>query len=284
MEKRRFGRTGHMSSVAIFGGFALSEGTQAEADQVMEKVIEAGVNHIDIAPSYGHAEARLGPWMPRIRDQFFLGCKTMERDKVGANKEMHESLKRLKTDSFDLYQIHAITNMNELDQATRSGAALDAMIEARKQGLTKHIGITGHGLEAPTVFLEALARFDFDTVLFAVNFVLFAIPEYRIKAEELLATCAKRDVGVMAIKAIAKAPWGDRDKTSIVWYEPFTDEKYIQDGVNFTLSQNVTGFCTAGDPTLLPVVLNSCENHVPMNADEQAAIMAEAGKFENIFT
>src|SRR6266498_5366843 len=142
MEKRRFGRTGHMSTVAIFGGAAFYQISQEDADTVMEQIIAAGINHIDIAPSYGQAEERVGPWMPRERSRFFLGCKTMERTKEGAWKEMQESLKRLQTETFDLYQCHAVTSMQELDAVTMKGGALEAFVEAREQGLTKYLGIT----------------------------------------------------------------------------------------------------------------------------------------------
>src|SRR6185295_17218035 len=155
METRRFGRIGHMSTVAIFGAAAFGKISPADADKVMEMVIEAGVNHIDVAPSYGQAEIRIGPWMPRERERFFLGCKTMERTKDGAWKEMHESLKRLQTETFDLYQCHAITTMEELDAVTRTGGALEAFVEARQEGLTQFIGITGHGVNAPQIYLEA---------------------------------------------------------------------------------------------------------------------------------
>src|SRR5512142_1580205 len=179
METRRFGRTGHMSTIAIFGGAAFWQISQEDADRVMESVIEAGINHIDVAPSYGQAEIRIGPWMPRARQRFFLGCKTMERTKEGAWKEMHESLKRLQTETFDLYQFHAITTLEELDKITMKGGALEAFVEARREGLIRFIGITGHGAQAPQIYLEALRRFDFDSVLFPLNFVQIANPEFR---------------------------------------------------------------------------------------------------------
>ena len=144
METRRFGRTGHMSTVAIFGAAAFGQISQADADKVMEQVIEAGVNHIYIAPSYGQAEERVGPWMPRERNRFFLGCKTTERMKGGAWDEMQRSLKRLQVESFDLYQCHAITRMEELDAVTMKGGALEAFEEARREGLTKFIGKIGN--------------------------------------------------------------------------------------------------------------------------------------------
>src|SRR5512138_1286913 len=197
METRRFGRTGHMSTIAIFGAAAFFEISQKDADQVMELVIESGINHIDVAPGYGQAEIRVGPWMPRERGRFFLGCKTMERTKEGAWKEMHTSLKRLQTEAFDLYQCHAITTMAELDAVTMQGGALEAFVEARQEGLTRFIGITGHGAQAPQIYLEALRRFDFDSVLFPLNFVQMANPEFREAAEELIAACKSKDVGTM---------------------------------------------------------------------------------------
>lgn len=283
METRRFGRTGHMSTVAIFGAAAFWQVSQAEADAVMEQVIAAGVNHIDVAPSYGQAEERLGPWLARERDRFFLGCKTMERTKAGAMAELHRSLARLQVESFDLYQIHAITSMAELDEATRAGGALDAMVEARNAGLTRFIGITGHGFDSPAVFLEALRRFDFDSVLFPLNFVQYANPTFRQNAEELLRQCRTRDVGTMIIKAVTKGPWGERPKTHTTWYEPFTDLEHIQQAVNFALSQDVTGLCTAGDRQVLPLMLQACQNFTPLTPAEQAELISTAAAYEPLF-
>jgi aryl-alcohol dehydrogenase-like predicted oxidoreductase len=186
VETRRFGRTGHESTVAIFGAAALWEVGQAEADEVMEQVIAAGVNHIDVAPSYGIAEERVGPWLARERDRFFVGCKTTERSKAGAALELRQSRERLQLDHFDLYQLHAITSIEELDEVTRPGGALEVVVEARDAGLTHYIGITGHGVDSPAIFIEALRRFDFDSVLFPLNFVQYANPTYRRSCEELL--------------------------------------------------------------------------------------------------
>jgi len=283
MQTRRFGRTGHRSTVAIFGAFALSESDQEEADRTMERVIEAGVNHIDVAPTYGIAEQRLAPWMKRERDRFFLGCKTMERDREGAARGLRSSLKRLETEAFDLFQIHAITRWEELDEVTRPGGALEALVEARDSGLTRYIGITGHGHDAPTIFLEALRRFDFDSMLFPINPVLYALPEYRKNTEELLAKCRQKDVGTMIIKSIAKRPWGDRAHEYITWYEPLRDPERIQQAVNFALSQPVTGLCTAGDPEILPKMLAACENFSPLDEAEQEALISASGQYETIF-
>ena len=283
MEKRRFGRTGHQSTVAIFGAAAFWEIEQKDADRVMEMVIEAGINHIDIAPSYGQAELRIGPWMKTERERFFLGCKTMERTKEGAWREMYESLKRLHTDSFDLYQCHAVTTFDELDALFAKGGAMEAMIEAREQGLTKYLGITGHGVDAPAIYLEALRRFDFDSVLFPMNFVQMAMPEFRKAAEELIAVCKAKDAGTMVIKSITKGPWGEKPKTATTWYEPFDKMDEIQRGVNFVLSHDVTGVCTAGDTKILPMVIQACENFTPLNAQEQEEMIKSGAQFEALF-
>jgi aryl-alcohol dehydrogenase-like predicted oxidoreductase len=273
-----------MSTVAIFGAAAFGKISQADADKVMEMVIEAGVNHIDVAPSYGQAELRIGPWMPRERKRFFLGCKTMERTKDGAWKEMHESLQRLQTETFDLYQSHAVTTMEELDAVTMKGGALEAFVQARQEGLTQFIGITGHGVNAPQIYLEALRRFDFDSVLFPLNFAQMANPEYREYAEELIATCKAKDVGTMIIKSITKAPWGDREHTATTWYEPFDNSEEIQKGVNFALSYDITGLCTAGDTRVLPIMLKACENFRRLSDSEKEEMIESGKQYEPLFT
>lgn len=286
MENRRFGRTGHMSSVAIFGAAALWEVMQDEADAAMDLALAAGVNHIDVAPQYGLAEERLGSWMARgegRRERFFLGCKTMERTKAGAAAELRHSLDLLRTDRFDLYQIHAVTSLEELDEVTRTGGALDAVLEARDEGLTRWIGITGHGVDAPAVFLEALRRFDFDSVLFPLNFVQMANPSFRANGEELIRVCREKDVGTMIIKSITRGPWGDRPETHTTWYRPFTEPEEIRRAVDFVLSHDVTGICTAGDTRLLPLVLEACERFTPMTAEERDALVASAAAYEPLF-
>lgn len=283
METRRFGRSGHQSSVAIFGGAGLGGVTQDVADRAMEQIIAAGVNHIDVAASYGEAELRVGPWMERERNRFFLGSKTEERQQQGAWDSVQRSLERLRTDHLDLIQIHAITRMDELDAVLAPGGVLDALLQAREQGLTKYIGITGHGNDAPAIFLEALRRFDFDSILFPINFVQYAMPDYRRNAEALVAECRKRDVGTLIIKAVGKGVWRDAPRTADTWYVPFTDPAQIQAGVNFSLSQDVTGLCTAGDVNVLPLFLEACENFTPLTRAEQDALIATADRYESVF-
>ncbi len=284
METRMFGRTGHLSTVAIFGAAAFWNVTQPEADRVMEQVIAAGINHIDVAPSYGLAEERIGPWMPAERSRFFLGCKTMERSRDGALAEMERSLKRLQVDQFDLYQIHAITTLEELDAATQKGGALEGILEAQAAGLTRHIGITGHGLQAPALFLEGLRRFRFDSVLFPLNARMYAEPDYRRDAEALIAECKEQNVGTMVIKTITKGPWGDQPKTHTTWYEPFDDAEKIQNAVNFALSQDISGLCTAGDIRVLPLVLDACQRFTTMSESAQLAYVQAVADLVPLFT
>jgi aryl-alcohol dehydrogenase-like predicted oxidoreductase len=283
METRRFGRSGHLSTVAIFGAAAFWDTEQAQADESMRLVIEHGVNHIDVAPSYGKAEERLGPWLQQERDRFFIGCKTMERTREGAALELDRSLKRLRIEAFDLYQIHAVTSMAELDQVTRPGGSLEAALQARTAGLTRYIGITGHGVDSPAIFCEALERFDFDSVLFPLNYVQFANPDFRRNTETLLKMCQARDVGVMAIKSITRGPWGQQTKNHATWYQPFDDPEKIQQAVNFTLSQPVTGICTAGDVQILPLVLQACEDFAPLKPDIQKALIQAGKSLEPLF-
>ncbi len=283
MQTRRFGRTNHMSTVAIFGAAAFWEISQPDADKVMEQIINAGINHIDVAPSYGQAELRIGPWMQRERQRFFLGCKTQERTKTAAWKELQESIKLLQTESFDLYQLHAVTSFEELDQVTMPGGALEAAIQAQKAGLTRFIGITGHGVQAPAIYLEALKRFDFDTILFPLNFIQMANPQYRKDVENLISECIKKDVGTMVIKSITKGPWGEKDHTATTWYEPFEQLHEIQTAINFALSHPITGICTAGDTRILPLVIQACENFEHLSKTEMDALISSPKGYQPLF-
>lgn len=282
MQKRRFGRTGHMSSIIIFGAFAVGQLPQEEADTVMEMVLEHDVNHIDVAPSYSDAELRLGPWLEKHRERFFVGCKTFLRGRAEAREELERSLERLRIDSFDLYQLHAVTTMEELDLCFAPGGSMEAILEARDEGLTRYLGITSHGFQAPAVHLEALRRFDFDSVLFALNFKLWAEEEYRRDALALLEVAVERDVGTMVIKSLARAPWGDREKRYHTWYEPFDDAQMIDRVLRFTLSQPVTGAISSGDARLLPMILDAAQRFEPMSDAEQLALMATAGDYEHL--
>jgi predicted aldo/keto reductase-like oxidoreductase len=283
MEKRRFGRTDHWSTIIVFGAFAVGLVSQEEADATMALLMEHGVNHIDVAPSYFDAELRLGPWLEKYRERFFLGCKTQLRSRSEARAELERSLARLRVEAFDLYQLHAVTNMEELDQCFAAEGPLKAIQRAREEGLTRYVGITSHGWLAPAVQLEALRRFDFDSLLFPLNFKMWADDDYRHKLEELLAVAGERDVGTMAIKTWAQSPWGEEAQAYHTWYKPFEEAEMVERALRFTLSQPVTAAISAGDSRLLPGILAVAERYQPLDEREQTRLLSLAGKYETIF-
>ncbi len=285
MEQRRLGRIGHMSSVAIYGAASLGGVTQDEADQSIEFALQAGINHFDTAASYGDAELRLGPWMKKIRNQIFLATKTGDRDKDSARRSIERSLTRLQVDHVDLLQLHAVTSFEELDQVTGKDGALEAAIWAKEQGMVKNIGITGHGHMAPKVHLEGLRRYPFATVLTPLNFILYNNAEYRNAFHALVEETARQDTGLMVIKAIAKGPWESEEaKRYATWYEPFDQQERIDRSVAFVLSQpGITGFATAGDVHLLPLIAKAVEKYRRMSSDEQQGLLDEAVNFASPF-
>jgi aryl-alcohol dehydrogenase-like predicted oxidoreductase len=272
-----------MSTVVTFGAASIGRVVQEVADRAVQAALDHGVNHVDVAPRYGDAELRLQPWMARVRDRVFLGCKTGERTRDGARADLGRSLERLGVERFDLYQLHAVGKMDELDACTAPGGALETLVEARREGLTRWLGITGHTHDAPRTHLEALRRFDFDTVMFPLNFVLWADPRYREDATALLEECQRRDVGVHIIKTVAKDPWGERERIHTTWYEPFTDQATIDRAVAFVLSQSVTTLCSVGDVTVLPRVLDAAERFRPLTGEAQDALVATAGAYHSPF-
>lgn len=247
-----FGRTGHISTRTIFGAAALARVTQAEADRTMETVIEFGANHIDVAASYGEAELRLGPWMARRRDEFFLATKTGQRTREAARDEIHRSLDRLQTDRIDLIQLHNLAQEDEWQVALGPGGALEAAIEAREAGLVRFIGVTGHGLGIAATHQRSLERFPFDSVLFPYSYMLMQNPTYAADVEALLALCAERGVAVQTIKAITRAPWGDNERTAATWYDPLRDQEDIDLAAGWVLGNPQVFLNTVGDITLLP--------------------------------
>ncbi len=284
MQTQQLGRTGHHSSWIIFGGAAFWELDSTAAADSLNFALSAGINHIDVAPTYGVGEVRVGEWLPPHREKFFLGCKTVERSRAAAWTQLHESLQKLHTDTLDLHQLHAVTTFEELNAAMGEGGAIEALIQAREEGLTRFLGITGHGLLAPQIQMAALERFDFDTVMFPINPVLYANTQYRRDAENLLAMCREKQVGVMAIKALAKAPWGDRPKTYAPWYEPYAEQESITQQVRFVLSQaGVTAIPMAGDVRLLPLLVQAVQDFTPMSMEEQETLIATASALEPLF-
>ncbi|MGH9016549.1 MAG: aldo/keto reductase [Acidimicrobiales bacterium] len=281
METRRLGRTGHASSVAVLGAACLWDADPDTAAVVVDQALAAGVNHLDVAPRYGRAQELLGPIIAPVRDRLFVGCKTQRRRRDGVRAHLEESLRLLNCDHFDLYQMHAVTDLEELD--ARAGA-VEAMVAARDEGLCRFIGITGHNLSAPAAHAEALRRHDLDTVMFPVNPRLWADDPYRRDAEELLEEAGRRDVGVIAIKAAAARPWGERDRTAGTWYEPYVTVDDVTRGVHFALSvPGVQAVCTPGDADVLVTALAAAESFTPMDGAARQRASAVVASEAHIF-
>jgi aryl-alcohol dehydrogenase-like predicted oxidoreductase len=268
IDRRRLGRTGHMSSLAILGmaAFAAIEDT-AVADAAIAEALEGGVNHIDVAPQYGRAQEHLGRTLPAFRDRVLLGCKSLERTRDGFWRDLENSLRVLCTDRIDLHQFHAVVDDATLDAILGPGGAAEAMLEARDQGLVRWIGLTGHMEHVARVANRALEVIDLDTVMLPVNPAMMALPDYRRDLEQLFATAAERDLGVMGIKAVARGPWGAGAVPAYhTWYQPLEERDAMQRAVNFALSQRITAVPTVGDLRLLPAMLDCVRAFTPMSA------------------
>ena len=285
MQQRRLGRLGHHSSVLIYGAAALAEADQDTADASIGLALDAGINHFDVAASYGDAELRLGPWMPEIRDRIFLATKTGLRDRDQAWAQVNASLERLRTDHVDLIQIHAVGDLAELDLVTRPGGSLEAAVRARDEGLAGAVGITGHGHEAPATHLEALARFPFDTVLSPLNWVLAQDPAYLAAYQALAAEVQAQDAGLMIIKSAARRNWPEPvEHTYTTWYEPFDDQERITAAVAWVLAhEEVTGIATPGDVRLLPLVIEAERHLGELSSEDTEAVLARAGAYSSPF-
>jgi aryl-alcohol dehydrogenase-like predicted oxidoreductase len=252
-----FGRSGHMSTRTIFGAASLGHITQQEADHTLEILLQYGVNHIDVASSYGEAELRIAPWLAHDRSQFYVATKADARTAQEAKEELHRSLERMRIDYVDLWQLHSLADPIEWDIALSPGGAIDAAVEAKKQGLIRAIGVTGHGLQIAATHRRSLERFDFDTVLLPYNYITMQNPYYAENFHALLSTCQQRNVAVQTIKSIAYQPWMGRQHTSNIWYEPLEDQQDIDMSVHWTLKQLGIFLNTVGDIHLLPRVLDA---------------------------
>jgi aryl-alcohol dehydrogenase-like predicted oxidoreductase len=264
METRRLGRLGHESSVLIYGAAALADVTQDVADASIQQALDGGINHFDVAASYGEAELRLGPWVPQIRDRIFLATKTGRRDRESAWREINASLERLQTDRVDLLQLHAIGDLDELDRATGAGGALEAALRAQDEGLVGAVGVTGHGQEAAQTHLEALRRYPFATVLTPLNPVLWRDDTYRTAYLALVDETRRQDAGLMTIKTVSRRNWQEgADQTHTTWYEPFQHQEAITAAVSWVLAHDeVAGIPTAGDVRLLGMLLEAERNRI----------------------
>lgn len=257
--KAPFGRTGHQSSRVLFGGAALSAVTQAQADSVFDVVVNSGINHLDVAASYGAAEDRVKPWLKRAPGQFFLATKTGERTAGAARQELERSLERMGVDHVDLWQLHNLADPIEWGTALGPGGALEAAVAARDEGLVRFIGVTGHGLQIAATHRQSLGRFDFDSVLLPYNYITMQNPYYAENFEALVATCAERDVAVQTIKSIAAGPWGDREHTRAPWYAPMEDPHDITLAVHWVLGRPGVFLNAVSDIDLLPLVIRAAE-------------------------
>jgi predicted aldo/keto reductase-like oxidoreductase len=285
VQQRRLGRVGHQSSVLIYGAAALAEVDQDTADASIRLALDAGINHFDVAASYGDAELRLGPWMSTIRDRIFLATKTGRRDREAAWAQVNQSLERLQTDRVDLIQVHAVGDPEELDLVTRPGGSLEAVVRAREEGLAGAVGITGHGHQAPATHREALRRFPFDTVLTPLNYVLAQDPAYLADYQALVAEVRAQDAGLMIIKAASRRNWPEPvEHGYATWYEPFDDQERIAAAVAWVLSHpEATGLATPGDVRLLPLVVEAERRLGETSLAEAEEVLARAPDYSSPF-
>jgi aryl-alcohol dehydrogenase-like predicted oxidoreductase len=274
IEPLPFGRTGHSSTRTIFGACAFADVTQSDADRTVDLLLERGVNHIDTAASYGDSEVRLAAPLNRYRSSFFLATKTGERTYTKAKEEIARSLDRMKVPSVDLLQLHCLVEPAEWDVAMGPGGALEALIEAREQKLTRFIGVTGHGLTVARMHLQSLARFEFDSVLFPFSHVLLQNAAYAADVAALLAECQRRRVAVQTIKAIVQRPWGADPHTGPTWYRPLERQEDIDRAVHWVLGQAPVFLNTAADIRILPKILDAAARFVAAPPNERMTAQA----------
>jgi aryl-alcohol dehydrogenase-like predicted oxidoreductase len=281
LPKRKLGKTGEMLSIIGFGGIVVRDADPKAAAEVVARSFEKGINYFDVAPSYGDAEVKLGPALKPYRDKVFLACKTGERDRDGAERELHQSLKNLQTDHFDLYQLHAIENVEEdVKAALSKNGAIQTFIKAREQGLVKYLGFSAHSPEAA---LLAMREFDFDTILYPINFCT----HYKGKfSQEVLEEAKKRNMGILALKAMAKQEWqSEEDETRHpkCWYEPVEDPFLAEDALSWTLSQGVTAAIPPGDENLFKMALQIGPNIKPVAEETSDKLKKIAEGLDPIF-
>jgi len=283
IEKRPFGRTGHLSTVTIFGAAALMRSGEKKAVLALETLLKYGVNHIDTAPRYGDAELLIGPWMKKHRKDFFLATKTAQRTYSEAREEIRRSLDRLQVEQIDLIQLHALVHPDEWDTALGPGGALEAAIEAREKGLVRFIGVTGHWWSAPALHRRSLHRFDFDSVLMPYNYVMHMNERYRNEFEEVVRICRERNVAVQTIKGIARGPWGITLQNRNTWYQSLEDQADIDQAVHWILGRRDVFLNTVGDVDLLAKVLDAASRPKERPSTEAMEEMVRRKQMSSIF-
>jgi aryl-alcohol dehydrogenase-like predicted oxidoreductase len=272
-----FGSTGHDSSRVIFGAAALGAMKQERADAILELLFEFGINHIDTAASYGDSELRIGPWMARHRDRFFLATKTGERSHAGAKASIEASRRRLGVDCLDLIQLHNLVNPREWEAALAPDGALAALCEARDAGHVRFLGVTGHGTTVARRHRESLSRFAFDSVLLPYNYPMLAQPAYAADVDALLSDCRANAIAVQTIKAVARRRWVDgAPGRRFSWYEPLRDPAALRRAVHWVLARPGIFLNTTSDATLLPALLAAAAERVDPPSD--AAMTADVAR------
>jgi predicted aldo/keto reductase-like oxidoreductase len=279
IQKRLLGKTGEHLSIIGFGGILVSGVEQSEANAIVREAIDRGINYFDVAPSYGDAEEHLGPALEEFRKDVFLACKTTERQKEGAVAELHESLRKLRTDHFDLYQLHGMTTREDFEQVFAPGGAIEAFIEAREEGLIRYIGFSAHSAE---IALALMDRFDFDTVLFPLNWVNYLNANF---GPQVVAKAKSQNMGILALKAMARTQWAEgQERTySKCWYEPVTDPVESELAIRFTLSEPITAAVTPGHVDLFRRALEVAENFQPLSDSERDELRRRAEGLKPIF-
>jgi aryl-alcohol dehydrogenase-like predicted oxidoreductase len=273
--RRPFGATGHESSRVIFGAAAFWSANPEWEERTLALLLEHGVNHIDVAASYGDAELHVGHWMDKYRDRFFLATKTGERSYEGAKEEFQRSLERLQVDSVDLLQLHNLVDPAGWEEAMGPGGALEAAVEARENGHVRFIGVTGHGVTVAAMHKRSLERFPFDSVLLPLNFTMMQNPQYAADYQALMAACRERKVAVQTIKSLAIGPWADdQQRGTRTWYEALTDQADIDLGVHWVLGHEQAFLNSSSDVRLLAKILDAAERYEgpPSDAEMQALV------------
>jgi aryl-alcohol dehydrogenase-like predicted oxidoreductase len=279
-----FGRTGHTSSRVIFGAAAFWKCTPAIGERTLAMLLEHGINHIDVAASYGEAEDHVGPWMESHRERFFLATKTGERGYEGAKAELKRSLERLRVDSIDLWQLHNLVDEAEWETAMGPGGALEAAIEARDKGLVKFIGITGHGVTVAEMHRRSLERFPFDSVLLPLNHTMMQNPTYAADFEVLTQTCRQQSVAMQTIKSLAVGAWGEgNQRTTRTWYEALTEQPDIDLAVHWVLGHEGMFLNTASDIGLLAKILDATERYKAPPAEAEMGALATRAEMSPLF-
>ena len=273
-----FGKTGHQSTRVIFGAAALGGMKQEKADQVLEVLLEYGINHIDAAASYGESELRIAPWMREHRSRFFLATKTGDRTYEGARASLHRSLERLRVDQVDLIQLHNLVDEKEWETALGARGALEALSEARSEGLVRFIGVTGHGSQVAAMHQRSLERFAFDSVLFPYNFTMLGIAQYADDAEALLKVCNQRGVATQTIKSVARRRWQNGADRKFSWYEPLRDRDAIRRAVHFVLSRDGLFLNTSSDAGILRDILDAASETAQLPA--RSELEADVARYE----